>query len=99
VPRAALLAEGFKPQDLEDLQLYKAVGCDKCTKGYKGRTGIYQVLPISESMGRLIMDGGNSIQIAVLAEKEGIANLRQSGLKKVRAGITSLEEINRITKD
>ncbi len=99
VPRAALLAEGFKPQDLEDLQLYKAVGCDKCTKGYKGRTGIYQVLPISESMGRLIMDGGNAIQIAALAEKEGIANLRQSGLKKVRAGITSLEEINRITKD
>jgi type IV pilus assembly protein PilB len=70
-----------------------------CTNGYKGRVGIFQVMPISEEMGRLIMEGGSSLQLEEQAKKEGIQNLRASGLKKVKAGVTSLEEINRVTKD
>ena len=79
--------------------VYGPVGCDKCTKGYKGRVGIYQVMPISESMNRIILEGGNVMQINEQANREGIADLRASGLKKVMSGITSLEEIDRITRD
>ena len=99
IPREALLQEGFEEEELDDLTVFRPVGCDKCTKGYKGRVGIYQVLPISEDMGRIIMEGGNSIQLADQASKEGVRDLRQSGLLKVKTGITSLEEINRVTKD
>lgn len=99
IPREALLEEGFQEDELDDLTLYKAVGCQKCTNGYKGRVGIYQVIPISESMGWLIMEGGNSMQLAEQATKEGAINLREAGLLKVKAGITSLEEINRVTTD
>ena len=81
------------------MKIYGPVGCDQCTNGYKGRVGIYQVMPISENMARLIMENGNSLQLAEQAEKEGIADLRKSGLKKVKDGLTSLEEINRVTKD
>lgn len=99
VPRETLLSEGFREDELDSLTIYKAVGCDECTHGYKGRVGIYQVMPLSEEMGRIIMEGGNAIQLADQAKKEGIDDLRQSGLNKVRAGVTSLEEINRVTKD
>ena len=100
VPKEALLAEGFTEEEVESgLTIYKAVGCDQCTNGYKGRVGIYQVMPISEEMGRIIMAGGNAMQLADQARKEGIPDLRQSGLKKVKDGITSLEEVNRVTKD
>jgi len=99
VPREALLQEGFKEEELADLTLYKAVGCDQCNDGYKGRVGIYQVMRISEEMGKIIMSGGNAIDLAEQAEKEGVANLRTSGLKKAKEGITSLEEVNRVTKD
>ena len=99
VPRDALLEEGFTEDDLDDLRLYGPVGCDKCTGGYKGRVGIYQVMPVSEEMGRIIMEHGNSIQLADQAAIEGIADLRKSGLRKVKSGLTSLEEINRVTKD
>ncbi len=99
VPREALLQEGFKPEDLAGLTIYKAVGCDRCQSGYKGRVGIYQVMAISEEMGRLIMKGGNAIDLADQAKKEGIPDLRESGLKKVMQGVTSLEEVNRVTKD
>jgi type IV pilus assembly protein PilB len=99
VPKQALLEEGFKEQELDRLQLFGAVGCDQCADGYKGRVGIYQVMPVSEAMGRIIMENGNSMQLADQARKEGIPDLRESGLKKVRDGITSLEEINRVTKD
>ncbi|MCG5493381.1 MULTISPECIES: type IV-A pilus assembly ATPase PilB [Ectothiorhodospira] len=100
VPDEVLLEEGFTEQEVkEGIKLFKPVGCDRCTLGYKGRVGIYQVLPISEGMQRLILEGGNSMQLAEQAEQEGIADLRRSGLLKVKAGITSLEEINRITKD
>jgi type IV pilus assembly protein PilB len=99
VPREALLKEGFVAEELDSLTLFKAVGCPQCNNGYKGRLGIYQVMPVSEEMGRIIMEGGNAMRLADQAEKEGIADLRESGLKKARSGVTSLEEINRVTKD
>jgi type IV pilus assembly protein PilB len=99
VPKEALLEEGFKKEELGELKIYGPVGCDQCAEGYKGRVGIYQVMPVSEAIGRIIMENGNAMQIADQASKEGVADLRASGLKKVRDGVTSLEEINRVTKD
>jgi len=99
IPEEALVEEGFKKSDLKNLTIYKAVGCDQCTNGYKGRVGIYQVMPVSESMGRIIMEGGNSLQLGDQAAKEGVPDLRLSGLKKVMDGVISLEEVNRVTKD
>ena len=100
VPTEALLEEGFNKAELNNLKIYKANGCDQCSNsGYKGRIGIFQVVPISEEMGTLIMENGNSMQLADQAKTEGHADLRTSGLEKVRAGILSLEELNRVTKD
>jgi type IV pilus assembly protein PilB len=100
IPREALLEEGFTQQDLDEgLTLYQAVGCEQCNGGYKGRVGIYQVMPVSEEIGRIIMAGGNAIQVADQARLEGIADLRTSGLRKVKEGITTLEEVNRVTVD
>ncbi|MGB5614096.1 MAG: type IV-A pilus assembly ATPase PilB, partial [Sedimenticolaceae bacterium] len=100
VPHDALIEEGFTDAEIrKGLQVYKAVGCDKCTKGYKGRVGIFEVMPVTEAMGRMIMENGNAIQIRDLAKSEGLQDLRASGLAKVKAGMTSLEEINRVTKD
>jgi len=96
IPKEALIEEGFAEAETDSLKLYKAVGCDQCTEGYKGRVGIYQVMPISEEMGRIIMSGGNAIDIADQAKKEGIPDLHDSALEKVRQGVTSLEEINRV---
>lgn len=99
VPREELLREGFTPEQIDapDFRLYKAVGCDQCNHGYKGRTGVYQVMPVSDAIARIIMEGGNAIEIADQARKEGIADLRQSALKKVRAGLIDLTEANRVT--
>ncbi len=100
IPDEELRREGFTADDLASSpKIFKAVGCDQCTNGYKGRVGIYQVMPVSEAMGRIIMEGGNAIDIADQARKEGIPDLRRSGLEKVLSGMTSLEEINRVTKD
>jgi type IV pilus assembly protein PilB len=100
LPREALIEEGFTEEEIaEGVTVYKAVGCDRCVDGYKGRVGIFQVIKVSEEMGRLIMEGGNSIQLADQADKEGYADLRRSGLRKVKAGVTSLLELNRVTKD
>jgi len=99
LPRSALLEEGFREDELDELTVYKAVGCDHCTKGYKGRVGIFQVMPVSEQMGRIIMEEGNALELHDQSVKEGVSTLRESGLKKVKAGMTSLEEINRVTKD
>jgi len=100
VPHDALREEGFSEEDIrEGITVYRPVGCEKCTKGYKGRVGIFEVMPVSDAMGKLIMEGGNAIQIRDLAKSEGLQDLRASGLAKVKAGITSLEEINRVTKD
>ena len=99
IPEESLLKAGFREDQLNGLTIFGAVGCDNCTHGYKGRVGIYQVMPVSEEMGRIIMEGGNSMQLAQQAHAEGVADLRESGLKKVAAGITSLEEIDRVTKE
>ena len=99
IPRETLLEEGFREDQLEDLKIYKPVGCNKCNDGYKGRVGIYQVLPISEEIGRIVMEGGNALDVADQAKKEGVSDLRESALKKVAQGILSLEEANRVTKD
>ena len=99
LPQEVLLKEGFTEEELKDLVVYGPKGCDNCVDGYKGRVGIYQVMPISDEMGRIIMEGGNSIQLADQAHKEGVADLRTSGLKKVAEGITSLAELNRVTRD
>jgi type IV pilus assembly protein PilB len=100
LPREALREEGFLPEDIDaEIKIFRPVGCEHCTGGYRGRVGIFQVMPVSEAIGRLIMEGGNAIQLADQAKREGVSDLRQSGLQKVRAGITSLEEINRVTKD
>jgi len=100
VPRAVLLEEGFTNEDIaKGFTLYKAVGCDQCNQGYKGRSGIYQVMTISEAMQKKILEGANAMELAEQAKKEGINDLRRSGLLKVMAGITSLEEVNRVTKD
>jgi type IV pilus assembly protein PilB len=98
IPAEALRKEGFTQADIDGgMTIFSAKGCSQCTGGYKGRVGIYQVMPCSEQIGRIIMEGGNAMQIAVEAKKEGVADLRQSGLKKVKDGVTSLEEINRVT--
>jgi type IV pilus assembly protein PilB len=81
------------------MKVYGPVGCDQCTDGYKGRVGVYQVMKISEEMGRIIMANGNSIQLADQAKKEGVSDLRESGLKKVKQGLISLEELNRVIKE
>jgi type IV pilus assembly protein PilB len=100
VPAEALLKEGFTQTDIESgITVFSAKGCTQCTNGYKGRLGIYQVMQVSETIGRIIMEGGNAMQIATQAKQEGVADLRMSGLKKVKDGITSLEEINRVTID
>lgn len=99
LPKEVLLDAGFEATEVDSLEIFKAIGCDKCSDGYKGRVGIYQVLPISEEMQKIIMKGGNAIEIAEQAQKEGIKDIRQSGLEKVRQGVTSLAECNRVTME
>ncbi len=100
LPPQALLAEGFTEAEIAaGFTVYEAVGCDECTSGYKGRTGIYQVMPMNEAIQEIVLEGGNALQIAEAAQKVGIRDLRQSALLKARNGITSLAEINRVTKD
>ncbi len=99
IPKPALLKAGFKEEDLNGLVIHGAVGCDACNEGYKGRVGIYQVMPVSPAIGEIIMRGGNQLDIQKQAEKEGIPDLRRSGLKKVKDGMTSLDEIERATNE
>ncbi len=99
IPPDILRSFGFKEEEIGKFTVYEAVGCSACSQGYKGRVGIYQVMPISPVMGRMVMDGCNSMDLAEQAQKENILDLRQSGLTKVKQGITSLAEIERITKD
>ncbi|MFO1410749.1 MAG: type IV-A pilus assembly ATPase PilB, partial [Steroidobacteraceae bacterium] len=98
VPAEALRKEGFREEDIAaGIKVYGPKGCGSCNEGYKGRVGIYQVLPVNEAIGRLIMQGGNAIDIGEQAAKEGVWDLRRAGLEKVRQGLTSLEEINSVT--
>ena len=101
IPPEALLRAGFQEEDLDgSWQPFGPIGCDHCKgTGYKGRTGIYEVMPITDDMRQLIMRNGNSIDIAEQAQREGVRNLRQSGLLKVKSGTTSLEEIEAVTNE
>ncbi|KTD50917.1 type IV-A pilus assembly ATPase PilB [Legionella quateirensis] len=94
-----LLELGFKESDLQDIKLYKSVGCNQCTNGYRGRVGLFEVLPMTKTLGQLIMSGGNSLEILKLAQSEGMLTIFESGLEKVRQGITTIEEVNRVTVD
>ena len=100
VPRRALLDAGYEADALDGSWTpYKPVGCSACNNGYKGRVGIYQVMPISEEIQRIILKGGSALDIAQQAGKEGVRTLRQSGLLKVKLGLTSLEEVLSVTNE
>ncbi len=96
LPERTLLEAGFAKEQLDTLQLFGPGGCDACNDGYKGRVGIYEVVPVTDGIARIIMEDGNSIAIADQASKEGFNNLRQSALQKVAKGLTSLDEANRV---
>jgi type IV pilus assembly protein PilB len=99
LPHEILIAAGFAEHELDGFPVYGPVGCDRCIKGYKGRVGLFQVMPISDEINRIILSGGDVIQISSQAAREGVATLRQSGLRKVKSGMTSLEEIERVTRE
>lgn len=99
VPRETLLEEGFPESKLGSFKIYGPVGCENCKNGYKGRVGIYEVVKITPALQRIIMEDGNSIDIAAQMRKDGFNDLRASGLVKAMSGLTSLEEVNRVTKD
>jgi len=100
IPEEALLKEGFTHEEVKaGLRLFAPNGCSNCTDGYKGRTGLYQVLPITDTIARIILAGGSAPEIGDQAAKEGVWDLRRSGLEKVKSGLTSLEEINSVTID
>jgi type IV pilus assembly protein PilB len=98
VPKEALVKEGFNEADIAaGMKLFGPKGCGTCTDGYKGRVGIYQVMPLTETIARIILAGGSAVDIADQSAKEGIWDLRRSGLEKVKVGLTSLEEVNSVT--
>ena len=98
IPREALLDAGFKEDDIDgSWKPYRPVGCSACNGGYKGRVGIYQVMPVSEEIQKIILRDGSAMEIARQSEAEGVRSLRQSGLKKVMQGLTSLEEVVAVT--
>ena len=101
VPKNSLLEMGFTEKDLADpeLKIYQPVGCEECSEGYKGRVGIYEVMKVTPEISKIIMEDGNALEIAAASEKMGFNNLRRSGLKKVISGLTSLQEINRVTSE
>ncbi|AKS42252.1 type IV-A pilus assembly ATPase PilB [Wenzhouxiangella marina] len=100
VPDDALRKIGFKEDEIEEgIKIYQANGCDQCNQGYKGRTGVFQVMPISEAMEEIILKGGNALELGRQAEAEGIIDLRRAALNKVKRGMLSLIEMNRVTKD
>jgi type IV pilus assembly protein PilB len=98
IPDAALAAEGFSEEEIRaGVQIYGAVGCNLCTGGYRGRTGVFEMMPVTEEMGYSMMSGGTDADIARLADEGGMWSLRRSGLAKVKAGITTLDEVYRVT--
>ena len=100
IPKEALLKEGFSEVDVaQGIKIFSPKGCQSCTDGYKGRVGIYQVLPISDAIARIILAGGSAVEISDEAAREGVWDLRRSGLEKVRSGLTSLEEVNSVTTE
>ena len=98
LPEEVLLDAGFQQGEIGSFKIFEPVGCDNCSRGYKGRVGVYQVMKFSEEMGRILMEGGNAINIGDQAKKEGVNDLHRSALMKVMQGVTSLEEVNRVTQ-
>ncbi|RYE63205.1 MAG: type IV-A pilus assembly ATPase PilB, partial [Oxalobacteraceae bacterium] len=99
-PRDAMIKAGYGENDFDgSWKPYRAVGCSNCTNGYRGRVGLYQVMPITEDIQRIILTEGTAMDIADQAKKEGVRDLRQSGLVKVRAGVTTLEEVLAATNE
>ena len=101
IPKQSLLEMGFTEQDLNnpDFQIFEPIGCSECRDGYKGRVGVYEVMKVTPEISKIIMEDGNALEIAAASEKSGFNNLRRSGLKKVLSGLTSLQEINRVTSE
>ncbi|KFE44143.1 type IV-A pilus assembly ATPase PilB [Pseudomonas syringae] len=99
IPRETLIKEGFPEDQIGKFKIYAPVGCDLCNGGYKGRVGIYEVVKKTPALERIIMEEGNSLDISIQMRKDGFNDLRTSGLRKAMQGITSLEEVNRVTKD
>ena len=99
IPKETLKNEGFTDEQLRGLKVYGPVGCDQCNQGYKGRVGIYEVVKLTPELQKVVMEEGNSLEIAEIAQKEGFNNLRQSGLLKIIQGVTSLAEVNRVTAE
>ncbi|MBL6689110.1 MAG: type IV-A pilus assembly ATPase PilB [Pseudomonadales bacterium] len=98
VPKNALMEKGFTEEDVDaGLEIFGPKGCDKCSGGYKGRVGIYEVMKIVPEISKIIMEDGNSLQIAEVSEREGFNNIFQSALVKVKNGLTSLDEVDRVT--
>jgi type IV pilus assembly protein PilB len=98
IPKEALLKEGFQEADVNaGMKIFAPKGCQSCSDGYKGRVGIYQVLPITETIARIILAAGSAVDISAQAQKDGVWDLRRAGLEKVKAGLTSLEEVNSVT--
>ena len=99
-PREALVRAGFKENELDNTwKPFRAVGCSACNNGYKGRVGLYQVMPITENIQKIILEEGNAVDIAQQAQRDGVRDLRQAGLIKVRAGMTTLEEVISVTNE
>lgn len=94
-----LLEEGFSEDEISDLKIYGPGSCDHCTNGYKGRIGIFEVMPISPAMEQIIMEEGNEIQLAEQAKKDGVTTIHESGREKIRQGLTSIKEVNRVIND
>ena len=99
IPQETLIEEGFTESQAATAEIYGPKGCDSCNNGYKGRVGIYEVVAITPGMQQIIMAEGNALEISQQAQQEGFSNLRQSGLLKALQGVTSLEEVNRVTSD
>ncbi|EPK1860081.1 type IV-A pilus assembly ATPase PilB, partial [Acinetobacter baumannii] len=101
IPKQSLLEMGFTEQDLAhpDFRVFQPIGCPECREGYKGRVGIYEVMKVTPEISKIIMEDGNALEIAAASEKLGFNNLRRSGLKKVMQGVTSLQEVNRVTSE
>ena len=99
LPPDVLLEECFTPEEANSITVKGPVGCAKCMNGYKGRVGIYECVPITKELSQIIMEGGNSIELSKMARKQGYNDLRRAGLVKIIKGLTSLEEVNRVTKD
>jgi len=100
IPEKALLEAGFKPEELDgSWKPYHPVGCNACNNGYKGRVGLYQVMPITEEIQRIILRDGSALEIGEQAAREGVKTMREAGLQKVKAGLTSLEEVLAVSNE